>query len=739
MLRQCLTVALIVASSATDASDPGDDDSGGGVAVQLAEVVVVAARRPQPSDEVAGSVSVIARPEIERLQAEDVRDLVRYEPGVAVAADPQRFGLDGFNIRGVQGNRIAVEIDGVPLPDGFAVGSFSNAGRDLVDPELIERIEILRGPASALYGSDALGGIVAIATRDARDLAGAEESSAALRMSRSTRDQATRASALGAWNTGTFDALLQLSERRGHELANNGDELAPAANPADSARRSAMAKFGRSFDAGRAQLSLDRHAASIATDVRSLINGPGQFSTTESLLGEDREARERVLGDLVLDAPFALVDELALKLYRQIARTEQSSVQRRRANPPRERAPTLRERQFRILQRERGVEITGRTAREGLGAAHALVYGLELSRTEVTERRDGSELNLLSGAFTRTVLGEVLPVRDFPNSRIDEVGLFLADETTLPESPWSALVGLRWDRYRVDANADALYREDNPNRAVVDLADDRLTPKLALRYALGAADMLYFAATEGFRAAPFSDVNIALTLPALNFVVKPNPDLKPERSHGFEFGWNHESETSAWRVAGFDNRYRDLIESRANLGPDASGALVFQSVNRARARIRGIEASAGFDLARHAPALDGTTLRVAAAIARGDDTARDQPLNTVQPARLTLGIERREHGHWPELGLFLTAVERQDRIDRSAADLFEPPGYVALDLRARKTLGRGATLDAAIYNLGDRHYWDWASLRGVLRNNVPAAGFFTAPRRSAALTLTLAW
>src|SRR5690606_15198741 len=98
-------------------------------------------------------------------------------------------------------------------------------------------------------------------------------------------------------------------------------------------------------------------------------------------------------------------------------------------------------------------------------------------------------------------------------------------------------------------------------------------------------------------------------------------------------------ETSGRRLelSVYDNRYRDLIESRARIGTDPdTGALLFQSVNRDRARIRGIElawsqelgSAAGGDWSAHA----------AAAWSRGEDTARDVPLNSVQPARGVLGL-----------------------------------------------------------------------------------------------------
>jgi hemoglobin/transferrin/lactoferrin receptor protein len=299
--------------------------------------------------------------------------------------------------------------------------------------------------------------------------------------------------------------------------------------------------------------------------------------------------------------------------------------------------------------------------------------------------------------------------------------------------------GLRYDHYSVDAEADALFREDNPDVVPTGLSDSSLTPKLGVRYAVTDSDNVYAAYVEGFRAPPFSDVNIALVLPQFNYVVLANPDLEPERSRGVEFGWNHSGEESWWRLVGFYNHYEDLIESRANLGVDANGATIFQSVNRDRARIFGVEAAAGVSLASLHPRLQGVNLHGAFAWSQGDDLERDQPLNTVLPARLVVGIEREARGGWPELGAVLTAVSEKGRVDRSTANLFEPPGYVTLDLRARFRFDRYASLDVSIYNVLDQRYWEWSSLRGVTEDNVPSPGFFTEPGRNAALTLRIGW
>src|SRR5262252_4486891 len=129
-------------------------------------VTAVASRVFEPLDETPATVTVISRERIEREVARDIRDALRYEPGVSVVNNPTRFGLGNVNIRGLDGNRVQMMQDGIRMPDGFAIGSFSNASRNPFDLGLLSRIEILRGPGSALYGSDALAGVLSMTTLD---------------------------------------------------------------------------------------------------------------------------------------------------------------------------------------------------------------------------------------------------------------------------------------------------------------------------------------------------------------------------------------------------------------------------------------------------------------------------------------------------------------------------------------------------------------------------------------------
>ncbi|KAK0361205.1 hypothetical protein LTR94_024289, partial [Friedmanniomyces endolithicus] len=123
-----------------------------------------------------GTISVITDAQIEAMLATDIKDLIRFEPGVSVPTSPARFsaalsgagrdGNSGFTIRGMGGNRVLIVQDGVRVPDGFAFGAQSVGRGGYNDLDLVKSVEILRGPASALYGSDG----IALTGRDPIDV-----------------------------------------------------------------------------------------------------------------------------------------------------------------------------------------------------------------------------------------------------------------------------------------------------------------------------------------------------------------------------------------------------------------------------------------------------------------------------------------------------------------------------------------------------------------------------------------
>ncbi|WP_281648096.1 TonB-dependent receptor [Parendozoicomonas sp. Alg238-R29] len=128
---------------------------------QLDDVIVTASRTAQTVDQALAPVSVITREDIETSQATSVPDLLNTLPGVQIRTSGGPGSEASISIRGTNNNESLV------LVDGQRIGSATVGGASLqyFSPEQIERIEVVRGPISSLYGADAIGGVVNIITR----------------------------------------------------------------------------------------------------------------------------------------------------------------------------------------------------------------------------------------------------------------------------------------------------------------------------------------------------------------------------------------------------------------------------------------------------------------------------------------------------------------------------------------------------------------------------------------------
>ena len=98
------------------------------------EVTVVGTRTERSINDLASTVNVISSDRIEEELSRDIADLVRFEPGVSVGGTGSRFGLSGFSIRGIGGNRVLTMVDGIRIPAEYSFGGFMDARRDFVGP-----------------------------------------------------------------------------------------------------------------------------------------------------------------------------------------------------------------------------------------------------------------------------------------------------------------------------------------------------------------------------------------------------------------------------------------------------------------------------------------------------------------------------------------------------------------------------------------------------------------------------
>ena len=704
----------------------------GAAGADTLETITVYARRLTPVSRVAATVTVIDQARIETTLATDIRELVRYEPGLSVRNDPFRFGLDTISVRGLGGNRVAIEIDGIPAAGGFAVGSYADSGRAYIDTAFVDRVEFLRGPASSLYGSDAIGGVVAMTTLTPSALLARPGDDLTVRTEAGydSENAAWRAAALMAGEIGGAKWLLGYSRREGQEAA-TAASVAP--NPVDFTNDSAMLKVVADGPGGPLTFTAEGGRVQQSTDVAAFI-GVGRFLNTTVLQGDDEMLRYRFSLQQALRGANAVQDSADWSVYWQGTETDQVTHEVRKAIPPRT-PPVQLDREFDFDESTLGFEITALKTLGAGGPRHDVVYGVEASRTEIEELRNGLQTNLTTGATTPTILGETFPLRDLPLSTVVEIGVFLQDEIRLEGSSWTLVPALRVDYYDLSPAADRIYREDNPATSPVGVDEISLAPKLGAIYQVNERLGVFFQYAHGFRSPPPEDVNIGLEIPLFHVRAIPNPDLRPETSDGYEAGLRLLNSPVSMTASVFHTEYSDFIESKVNLGIDpATGVTLFQSQNVADARIYGVECDVRADGSAWSPRLDGWTGRLAASWTRGDDLARDKPLNSIDPPRLVLAARYdAPSARWGS-ELALTAVEAQRDVDRSRADLYRTDGYATLDWLANVSLSPRLRLNVGLFNLTDTSYIEWADVRGRVAND-PLVPYYTRAGFNASASL----
>lgn len=127
-------------------------------------VIVTATRTTQTVDDSLASVQVINRQDIEQSQARDIAELLRFQAGVEVARSGGPGQQTSVFLRGTESNHTLLLIDGVKANNG----TDSAAAWQNLDPAMIDHIEIVRGPMSSLYGSEAIGGVIQVFTKKTR-------------------------------------------------------------------------------------------------------------------------------------------------------------------------------------------------------------------------------------------------------------------------------------------------------------------------------------------------------------------------------------------------------------------------------------------------------------------------------------------------------------------------------------------------------------------------------------------
>ncbi|MGH8625299.1 MAG: TonB-dependent receptor plug domain-containing protein [Gammaproteobacteria bacterium] len=622
----------------------------------MPKLVVTATRSERQPFDTPQAVSIISEEEIERLNQFATPDLFRYAEGVYV----QRSNLGGGSpfIRGLTGKQVLLLIDGVRLNNSFyrfGPHQYLNT----IDPNIIERIEVVRGPSSVLYGSDALGGTINIITKKRSDFSQPLAADGLLAGHYETAADAwvLRGQFEGNWNG--LGAIGGATGKDYDDLNGGGDlgEQVPSAYEEVNVDLKLNYRFG------------DGHELVLAQQFTRQFDVP---KTNEVVLGDrlqfNYEPQERILTYLdYRGREVGIFDALRLNLsYNGQQEGEQIIA---RATPSIE------------TQELTDVGTFGAFFQvdDFVGARHHFTYGFEFYRDEYDTEKTQIDL-------TRAMSAAITPgVPD--GTYYQNWALYAQDDVQLWKDA-EAIAGIRYSNFESEGEVGATQ---------LSFGTDAVVGNLNLRFGITPHLNLVGGLAWGFRAPNIEDFFGRVDF----FNEIPNTELEPEEVFNKEIGLKYLSESLFAEAYYFHADYQGFIE-RVTVGLQPNSRPIQQRRNLRDALIQGVEA--GLEYRWNEQWLLATNLMWT----EGNDEDTDEPLRRIPPINGSVRLR-----YLPRTNLWVEAAtvwaDAQTRL--AAGDITDPrigpegtSGYVVFDLRAGYQPVRDHELLLSLENILDKKY-----------------------------------
>lgn len=574
-----------------------DDGAGGEFQVAgLEEVTVYATRNPMAAFDYPGQVSVVGREALDDLNLSGISEAFDLVPGAGMDGGPRRSGQTP-TVRGVSGDGVLVFFDG-------ARQSYSSGhdGRFFIDPDVVQAMEVVRGPSSALYGSSALGGVVALRTITAKDFLEPGET-AAFKIGSGFQgvDDQWRVGGTGAWRSadGTYDLVGHLTYRESGDI----DLGSGLVLPEDTEILSSLVKATVTHsEALTTALSWTRYASS-SIDPNNPQGNNVAGAGNENV---DRDVDSNTVQGTVRYAPpeSRLID-LGFTAY--LSRNDVTEAELTSTRVVSRVVETV------------GVSADNRSRFDlGSGTNAVLTYGAEYYR----DKQSGSDSATADGSR-----GGV------PDATSRFYGAFMQAEVAV-DRPFGApgvltvIPAMRWDRF------------ENRAAGEPDANDDAFSPKVGVSYKPVEEFIIFGNWSEAFRAPSFNEVyadGVHFQIPdfssfpmglVTNFFIS-NPGLLPEESETWEIGAGIDKKDAftdgdhlTVKGSYYSSDLTNLIDLEVNIPAGCFGAPFpvcgsgeafgnfSRNVNVTNAKLDGVEIEASYDAPRfylraHYSSIDG--------------------------------------------------------------------------------------------------------------------------------------
>jgi hemoglobin/transferrin/lactoferrin receptor protein len=670
-------LTLLVAPAASFGAAPDD---------ALESVQVTATRRAERGFDVSPSVTTLADAQLRGNAPRTVADHFRGEPGTFVQQTTPGQGI--AIVRGLKGSEVLHMVDGFRINNAI----FRNAPNQyiaLVDPWNLERIEVVRGPMAALYGGDAMGGVVHFLTRSPTFDGAALQARAKFAAQAASADSSSATQLEGEIGNRNWSAHGGATWQDAGRLRVGGGDRLP------------FTEF-RSFSAhGKLRIASSRAGTFLlqaqfteqpeTARYDALVPGFGQSRPDSAELLFKPQRREFAQLRWRHEPGSAAADSVDIQMGSQ--RITDVRVSRDSGSSNRD------------IERNASLLVGGSALFvKRVHRDHEISYGAELYHDTVSASRERVNVDSANGMAVAA---------RFPDgSSMEWIGLHASDRWDVHER-LTATLGARTTRYRVDvaptATAAGAHFEPNDISGNVGLLF-RATPTLHFVGNVG----------RGFR--PPNIFDLGTFGPRGNRFNLPNADLDPESVMTFDVGAKLETRAFRADLSVFRSHYHDKITQVLTGGTDASGRLVVQSRNATGLRIEGVEADARWYVTSE------LRVRASATWTRGEEEFGGEiyPADRIPPLFGLVSLRYTPRASWIFEGSLHWAT-RQDEL--SPRDFVDPrinpagtAGWASANLRVGFEPSARVRLALGVQNLADRRYREHGSGFDAAGRSVFATG-----------------
>lgn len=747
----------------------------------------------------------ISADQLKKIGANNFGSIMRYQPlisapGVNSGSRNGKSGFDrggytGYNIRGLDGNRVSLDIDGIPLPDAtgrsYAVSTGEDTfgiGRDYIDPYLYGIVDITSGSAAQNTIKNVVGGSVSFISKSPDTyLTGDKSNYFSYTSEFDTTD--------GSWHNGVTSAfsndigkiLLVYSRRDGRQTQNNSNYIDsyPMRWNSDSFLIDGIINPD---DSNQITGTVDFYHKS------SRENAPmwkklNTKAPHDSIVGESRQKNTTQRYSVSLTHEFTpennvIIDSMKNKIFYQQTHTSDNTFDQQNivnssfwwstgleTENPLEKVATFSDMN---------------TKTYGLSSDINKQYGIQSLNYGV---------NFSTAQFSRPFqqIGADYPtLQPQGNNKTYDVNLWFAD--TITSGKFSFMPGLKYSWHKITPKGfDAPYDNNALGGLTLneinqihgkDFTDGKLLPSLTIMYSFNHNLSTYLSYKRGVSYPTSSQIagiwlhpKVGRASPAM----VGNSDLKSETSNQFEWGLAGEiTKGIALRGSVFYNSYDDFIYNRkyrlrnyttgqalpgnesllAKLPPSISSLTIAE--NRDKAYIYGAELSTIINYGRLLSAVDGFSTSFAIGYNQGKSKSSYAgdgwvDLDSVLPLKgiVSLAWDDPQKRYGASVtATFIRGKKAKDPVRQnypnsgktfteyaiSAEKNYMPiPGYGIVDLAAYYNITKNISINAGIYNLTDRKYWDYASNKKLTMRtdqDLRDIAFGVAPGRTYQLGIT---